>query len=200
MAVNNLAEVRYNLYSGKTENVSATFMSGRREADYVVNGFCTKPKEFGVLTFKIDSKITLPKTVNFVLTVGTTRHDGVLEKNPFDGSFVFDLKTIIDGVEVINAKVIAGEFVEEVELMLVTKNFNINWDNALRIACKELEGSLREFVVDGEFKGEVYVKLICDEDILETYYWYVSFVSRTGKNYSVIINPQTNEIMGKKSI
>lgn len=199
-AINNLAEVRYNLYSGKTDDISVTLMSGKREKDYVINGYCTDSVDFGVITFKVKSDIIMPDEVNFVLTVGTTRHDGVLEKNPFDGSYVYDLKTIIDSEEVITAKIIAGEFVDSVELTSVTNNFNVNWDNALKIACKELNDSLNSFIENDEFKGECYIKLICDEDIMGTYYWYVNFVSRNGKSYSVIIDPISNEIMGKKNI
>jgi len=198
--INNLAEVRYNLYSGKTENINVTLMSGKREKNYVVNGYCTDSVDFGVITFKVKSDITMTKEINFVLTVGTTRYDGILEQNPFDGSYVYDLRNIIDSEEVITAKIIAGEFVESVELTSVTNNFNVNWDNALKIACKELNDSLQTFIENDEFKGECYVKLICDEDILGTYYWYVNFVSRFGKSYSVIIDPITNEIMAKKNI
>ena len=200
MAKNNLAEVRYNLYSGKTDNISVTLMSGKREKDYVINGFCSEAIPFGVLTFKINESILLKGDVNFVLTVGTFRYDGVLEKNPFDGSYVYDLKNIIDSSEVITAKIIAGEFVDEVELKSVTDSFNVNYDNALRIACKELNDNLKSFIENDEFKGECYVKLICDDDVTGLYYWYVNFVSRNGKNYCVIIDPISNEIMAKKNI
>lgn len=199
-AVNNLAEVRYNLYATSTEDISVTLMSGKREKDYVVNGYCTDPIEFGVITFNVLADVVLPDVVNFVLTVGTTRYDGMLEKNPFDGSYVYDVKKIIDSGDVITAKIIAGDFVKDAELISVTKNFNVNWQNALKLACSELKNELNDFVEDGVFKGECYVKIINDDEVDDNFYWYVNFVNRSGKNYAVVIDPISHEIMAKKSV
>lgn len=201
MAVNNIAEARYNLYAGETENLKATLMSGVREKDYVINGYATTNVNFGVLTFKFKTEITLPETVNYVLTVGTTRYDGILEKNPYDGSFVCDVKTIIDTQEVVTAKIIAGEFVESVEVKSVTEKWNVNYLNALKLACSELKKELTTFVENDEFYGECYIKIINDDELEENHYlWYVNFVSRNGKNYAVVIDPISNEIMAKKTI
>ena len=128
----NVAEVRQNLFTGKTDNIEVSLMSGMREEDYVVNGYCSTPIEFGVLTFKVNNQVVMPEQVNYVLTVGTARYDGVLEHNPFDGSYVADLKRIIDSEDVISAKIIAGEFVDSVELISVTKDFNVDFNQALR--------------------------------------------------------------------
>lgn len=200
-AKNNLAEVRQNLYVGESENLQVSLISGKREKDYVVNGFCTEPTEFGVLTFMFKTDVALPETVNYVLTVGTTRYDGVLEQNPYDGSFVCDVKKIIESSEVISAKIIAGEFVESVEVKSVTSNWNVNADNALKLACSELKQELNTFIENDEFYAECYIKIINDPDVdKDNYFWYVNFVGRNNKTYAVVINPISNEIMAKKTI
>ena len=63
----NLSEVRYNVFAGNTDNYTATFMSGKRENPYVVNGKHEKVVDFGLLTvtFTGDS----PLTANYVLTI-----------------------------------------------------------------------------------------------------------------------------------
>ncbi len=196
----NVAEVRQNLFTGKTDNIEVSLMSGMREEDYVVNGYCSTPIEFGVLTFKVNNQVVMPEQVNYVLTVGTARYDGVLEHNPFDGSYVADLKRIIDSEDVISAKIIAGEFVDSVELISVTKDFNVDFNQALKIACSELDNSLKQFIENSSFRAECYVKLINDDEILNVYYWYVNFVGVNGNTVSVIIDPITKQIMAKKTV
>lgn len=200
LAKENIAEARHNMYLGEGENVRVTLMSGLREKDYVINGYCTDNIEFGVLTFELKTDITLPEVVNFVLNVGTLRNEGVLERNPYDGTLVCDVKKIIDSDEVITAKIIAGELVEGVELKSVTKNWNVSYLNALNLACSELNKELKGFIENGNFLGECYIKIVSDREVDENYfYWFVNFVSRNGKSYAVVIDPISNEVLAKKA-
>lgn len=197
----NIAEVRENMYVGESDNLKVSLISGLREKDYVVNGLATSVVEFGVLTFVFKTEVALPETVNYVLTVGTTRYDGILEQNPYDGSFVCDVKTIINSNEVISAKIIAGEFVESVEVTSVTSNWNVNATNALKLACVELKNELAGFIENDEFYAECYIKIINDPDVdKNNYFWYVNFVGRNEKTFAVVIDPVSNEIMAKKTI
>lgn len=203
LSSNKLAEVRYNLYHGKTNDIEVSLMSGKREKDYIINGYCTEPVEFGVLTYKIlDENLELNGEQFFVLVVGTTRYDGNLEKNPFDGTYVADLKKIIQSDLKITAKIMIGTFVHETELTSATKDWAVNHEEALKIACKELKTELETFIENGEFAAEVYVKIITDKEFnkeSDTYFWYVNFVNINGKTLAIIINPTTKEVLAKKS-
>ena len=197
----NIAEVRKNMYVGETDNLKVSLISGMREKDYVINGLATDLVEFGVLTFMFKTEVSLPETVNYVLTIGTTRYDGVLEQNPYDGSFVCDIKKVVNSADVITAKIIAGEFVESVEVKSVINGWNVDDANALKLACSELKGELNNFIENDEFYAECYIKIINDPDVdKNNYFWYVNFVGRNGNNYAVVINPVSNEIMAKKLI
>lgn len=197
MAHNNIAECRQVMYVGKTNNLSVDLISGTREQNYVVNGYCTDSIAFGVVTFKILTDINID-TANYVLTIGTTRYDGILERNPYDNTYMCDVKALINTNDVITAKIIAGEFVESVELNNITADWNVNSDNALKLAVSELTKELKTFIENDEFKAESYIKIVNDDEVDETYYWYVSFVGRNGKTYAVIIDPISNEILAKK--
>lgn len=197
MTHSNIAECRQVMYVGKTNNLSVNLISGTREQNYVVNGYCTDSIAFGVLTFKLLTDINID-TANYVLTIGTTRYDGILERNPYDNTYMCDVKTLINTNDVITAKIIAGEFVESVELNNITADWNVNSDNALKLAVSELTKELKTFIENDEFKAECYIKIVNDDEVNEMYYWYVSFVGRNGKTYAVIIDPISNEILAKK--
>ncbi|MBR2468261.1 MAG: hypothetical protein IKB42_04395 [Clostridia bacterium] len=200
MVLNNIAEVRVALWEGETQDMQVSFISGYREKDYVVNGYCTEPIEFGVLTFDIDEDIVLGDVVNYVISIGTVRYDGVLEHNPYNDTYVCDILRFVNSTDVIVAKIIAGEFVDSVELSSVNLDWSMDYREALRLAVNEMREEIGVMVENDIFLGECYIKILNDEDVDNSHYWYINFVSRKGQNYAVIIDPNSSEIMAKKTI
>ncbi len=200
MALNCIAEVRELMFCGSNNNIKATLISGFREEDYVVNGYCTDPMEFGVLTFEVLADVSFLENVNYVLTIGSVRFDGKLEHNPYNDTYVCDIQKKITPGQNIFAKIIAGDFVENVELFSVTNNWVLDYNDALKTACIELDDELKEFVKDEQFCGECYIKILNDDELNNSYYWFVNFVSRFGKNYAVVVDPITAEILAKKTV
>ena len=199
LAKENIAEQRQNLYVGESENLSATFMSGKREKDYVINGYNTELIDFGVVTVTLkNNNITKSDNATYSLLIGTNRYDGVMELNPFDGSYVADIKQIVNTTEGLVLDFSIGSFQEEITIINVSENWQINHNQALEIACDELKPYLKN-MTESTFMGEVYIKIIYDNKIQENaYFWYVNFVGRGGETHSIIINPTTGEILAKK--
>ncbi len=195
----NLAEVRHNLYAGETDNLSVTFMSGYREKDYVINGYNTQLIEFGVVTINLkNDNISKSDTANYVLLVNTNRYEGECEINPFDGSYVADIKQLVSQDADISLKFTIGSFTEEIALNNVSSAWKIDYNEALNIACKQLKPQLKK-MINGTFMGETYIKIIYDNKIQSgEYFWFVNFVGRTGTTHSVIIHPNTGEVLAKK--
>lgn len=194
---NSLSEIRYNIYAGESNNFSVTFMSGKRETDYVINGYNTKLVDFGVLTITLNQEINLVNP-QFALTIDTLRYEDILETNPFDGTLVADIKTLINTNNDISLKIIIGDINEDIKLTCISKGWKINHNKALKIAYKNLSKDLKPYI-STEFKGETYIKIIKDTiSNNNSYFWYVNFVSRDGITHSIIINPLTGEILAKK--
>lgn len=193
----NIAEVREYLFEGKRDNVNVTFVCGKREKDYVLNGYATELIDFGVLTFDIEDKENYSiENAKYVLTVGTTRYDGDLQKNPFDGTFVADIKKIINVENSVSAKIMLGELVKEIKLERIDSNWQVSANDILKIVSKNFKNEIKFLVEDGIFKGEIYVKTINDADMyIGDYYWYVSIISRNGGKLNAIISTKTGEIL-----
>jgi len=196
---NNLAEIRYNIFTGSSENISVTFMSGQREKDYVINGYNSDLIDFGVVTITLNNPELDSSNATFALTINTLRYEDALEKNPFDGTLVADIGVVVDNeVNTITIKVIIDKLVEEITLTNLTSDWKVNSLDALRIACKSLSEELKP-LISNEFLGEVYIKII--EDTIANngnYFWYVNFISRNGIQHSVIIDPITSDILASK--
>lgn len=197
LAKDNIAEVRTVLYEASNDRVSVTYMCGYREEEYIINGYATPLIEFGVLTFDFED-IRLDNDPMFALIIGTTRYDGSLEQNPFNNTFVVDIKKIAVANNII-ATFISGNIQEELVLKKVNKDWDVDHEKALEIACNKLSSALHDFEKDGIFLGECYIKIVNDTEIGDQeYYWYVNIVGRTGKSCSVIINPYTGDILAQR--
>ncbi len=190
-----VSEVRYSIYLGETDTIKATFMCGKREKDYVINGYNTPLIDFGIVTIALKKSATTDNA-KIVLTVDTNRYEDTLEKNPFDDTLVADLKIIPTASE-ITLKVYLGNDVQELTLNCLNSDWKVDHQDALKLACKTLKGELKT-QIDGTYKGEVYVKIIEDTKVNKgQYYWYVSFAGRDGIKHTVIINPNSGEVLAK---
>lgn len=197
-AKNNISEVRQNIYIGQTDSIVASFMSGKREEDYVINGVSTPLIEFGVIAVSLQNvNVGYSKTGQYTLLHGDQNFSGTLQLNPFDNSYVADIGQIIDG-DSMTITVTIGSFSDEVRLTKANTSWNIDHNEALKIACKCLKSDLKDWTKKG-FDGEVYIKIIHDSKISDKdYFWYVSFVNTSGSQHSVIIDTNTGKILTKK--
>jgi len=199
LASKNIAEIRHNVFEGESDNFKITFMSGKREKDYVINGYNTPLIEFGVVTITLKTEIKDISQSHFALTIDTLRYEEILEQNPFDGTLVADIGVSINQqLPSMIIKLFVGEISEEITLNNMCVNWKVDSDKALKIACKNLKSELSP-LSNNDFQGEVYIKIIEDTISNEnTHLWYVNFVSRNGIHHSIIIHPMTSKILAKK--
>lgn len=193
----NTAEVREFIMEGKSEGINASLVCGMREKDYKINGYATELIEFGVLTFEIENIENYDDSkANYVLFVGTNRFDGILEKNPFNGTLVADIKQIIDREANVIAKIIIGEFKREIRLNVIGMDWKVDVEQVYEIVASNFKAQISTLNSNNIFNGEVYIKILNDADIYKgDYYWYVSIISRKGGTLSMIISPYSKEIL-----
>ena len=182
-----ISEVRFNLFTISSDEISVNFTSGFRENPYILNGKSENKKEFGVITVKFlkeqENKSSLP---NFVITINDMDFDGEFELNPFDQTYVQDVETYVLDDSIIFIKIMWGDYSFEGELKNLSKTFNLSSKKALNIFIKN------------NIDFEVYVKIINDPSInLDKYYFYVCLITTNGESMSVIIDPNSQEILAK---
>ena len=198
----NTAELREYLYEGSSDGVCASLIFGKREKNYIVNGYATELVEFGVLTFDVPKDIQIDETIaKYVVTVGTTRYSGDLQKNPFENTLVADIKKNISGVQSVTAKIIAGEFVKEIKLVCINENWKIKSADVYSLVAKAFKNDFAKMINNNSFAGELYIKIINDSDEnTSDYYWYVCVIGRTGGRLSLIVSPKTGEILAVNNL
>lgn len=198
---NHLSEIRYNLFVAENEHVKVSFMSGQREKEYVIDGTSSTLTNFGVVTFTVLDSKQNTEGATYQVTVGTQVFSGALEENPFDHTLVADIQTIVENTATVTAKITIGEWQQQLTLSSVSQNWVVDHNEALKIACKQLQKSMESMMVEGQFCAEGYIKIVHDDDVNKNqYYWYVNFVTKENKNAAVIIDPMSKGIMAQKEI
>ena len=196
---NSLSEERKNIFIGETEDYVVNFMSGRREKDYIINGYNTELIDFGVVTFVIKNDILKECSLKCVIEINGKKYEESLEENPFDGSFVADIKTTAENYQHIIVTLNTDSYEKKCELKNLNSEWNINYKRALEIAYKNNKRQLKKQINNGEFEGEVYIKILNNTSVSkDNYLWYVNFVCKNGKNYACIIDTDSDKILAKR--
>ena len=187
-----ISEYRKNLFVNKTGILLATFTSGEREKDYDLTGIKTPLVDFGVLTIKFNVNIgdTLP---TFELKVDDKTFLGTMEKNPYDGSFVYDIETQVKDESEITLKL--PDFEQNLKLICVSSGWNTTWEDSVEIFCQKYNKEIASHTKQGKFLGEIYVKIVSTDKTLDNVFWYVLCVCQDGNIYACLINPNTREII-----
>lgn len=196
----NIAEHREFVLYGKNDDMSVSLMCGVRESDYKINGYATEIIEFGVLTVTIDSENIVKENSEYILFVGTEKYSGMFEINPFDESLVADIKEIVDK----NANVSVVIKLESGDVALKLQNVDSDWvidsEDCFKIVADKYKDELKKFINNGNFEGEIYVKIMNDEkDLVEDFYFLISLYGRTGKSINIILSPKTGEILASNT-
>ena len=186
-----ISEYREDFFYGTSEGVSASFTDGMRESDFRTDGKSTELQDFGVLLVRTSDNTS--DTLDFVLKIGETEYEGTLQKNPFDGSYVIDLNRRVESVDVITLTIPSLNTTFTLEPL--SQNWGIDSNKALNIFITNNKVNLNEYFVDGDFKGEVFIKIVADKGDIANIYWYVLCVCEDGYIFANLISVQNGEIL-----
>ena len=186
-----ISESRKNLFVGKSGNVLATYTTGQREQDYIMDGKKTALTDFGVLTLHLSSPIE--QAPEFKLTINQTTFEGVLEQNPYDGTYVFD--TLCQADDNAQIELYIKQFEQTIKLVCVSANWSTNYQDALTIFSQKYQKELDLHSSRGNLNAEVYIKIVSSNKSIDNIYWYVLCVCESGDMYSALIDPNTKEII-----
>lgn len=194
--VNNMADIRYNIFSGQSKGVVVNLMCGMRENPYIIDGFAKKPVQFGVITATLSQKPTQP--VHYTLTVSKQTFSGVLEENPYNHTFMVDIEKIVSVTDAVYITI--ESVVENLLLVPESEGWAVQYDQALDIGIAALEEKLKTVYEKRKFKAECFLKIVLDQSTTDCpYYWCFGFNAQNGSKSMVIFDVKTGEILTEKS-
>ncbi len=177
-------------------------MTGEREDPYILDGVPRELTEFGVITllFKIptDDFYGVP---TYKLTIDDNYYEGEFEKNPFDTTYVADIKSKTSDNCQVYLLVEWNNLHETTKLEPRNIEWEYDWKKALELATDNCEDIVDKLIIDGELQAEVHVQIITDPSgLTEQYFWYISIYGTDGSSVTIVIDPQSGEVVSKRII
>lgn len=192
--VENLSDIRYNIFVGQDEDVNISLMCGMRENPYAYDGISNKKCEFGIITVQTNGQNF--ESLPYELTVDGAKISGTLEENPFDHTYMIDIEKIISSESAVYITI--ESLANNMILTCESCSWEVQYDDAIELGIKELFDSTDMFVEDGRLKAETYLKIIYDQKDSESpYYWYFGIVGENGENIAVILDVHTGAVITK---
>ena len=189
---NNMSEVRQNIFDGTSGSFYVTLSSGMRETPYLSDGIHNKNVEFGVIELELFDKLFSGEKLEYTAKIDDKEISGVLERNPFTGSFMDDIEMIVDDNAKIELNIKYGNG-ELINLENKSETWEINYEKAIEIAIKKITEKLGE--LNEKPSGEGYLKIINNYTAGKKYFWYFNLKTADLKSYSLVIDTATGSIL-----
>lgn len=189
------SEVRKNFFINQIDDLVLTFSSGIREENYNLDAIHNGDNiEFGLLTLYSKSKKFLDEqNSEFSLTIAGKVIEGEFEKNPFDGSLVYDIGMQVE-VDKIDVRVKLNEDEYNFELKDEAKNWQVNHYDALTIACFNNKKLINNYIKNDKFEGEIYIKVSYNFSVNLNGEWYIKFLMKN-KTIHVLVDKNDGSII-----
>ena len=196
--LNNASELRYNLFVGENNNLYATYMSGQREEPYVSDGIKNTLQDFGVLTLKFKSNVSVNE-VQAEITIDGHTYTAVLEKNPYElNSYACDIEVLVGNEANISFVYVVNNVANKVDMAYAQSDWQVDCLGALQKASSELVSFIEKHKTGNKLQAEVFVKIAFDStNDLKPYFWLVQIVAADGTSSQLVIDPLNNEVLVK---
>ncbi|MCQ2555947.1 MAG: hypothetical protein MJ149_01290 [Clostridia bacterium] len=90
-----LIEERQTLFTAQDSLYCVSFSSGRREANYALDGVVNEMVDFGILTLaRLNSDPMANDTYNYTININEESYTGTLAKSQIDNSYATDIEVV----------------------------------------------------------------------------------------------------------
>ncbi len=180
----NMSDLRINYFEGKTELFYADLSCGYREQNFAYDGVSTKKTECGVLSVEFKKTYSyLSICVNLDIDGDTKEY--VLLKSPFENKYMIDIEKIVNEKNAIKLSLKNQD--DYCDLINVSKDWKIQYEDALNIGIETFKEELKNEYSNGKFNAEGYLKVVSKNEF-DQKFWYFSFITTKNVSKSMLIN------------
>ena len=187
----NMSDMRINFFEGENDLLYADLSCGYREQNFAYDGISTQKVECGVLSVEF-KKVYSYQSICISLEIDGNTKDYVLERSPFENKYMVDLEKIINNNSLISFAL--KNQAEKCNLACVSKNWKVQYDNAIKIAVDVLKDDLSKLFYNNKLNAEGYLKVVSKHDY-DQKFWYFSYIDKTGQSKSMLINVTNGKII-----
>ena len=190
-----LSEVTKIYFSGtdSKSNIVASISVGEREEPYKLDGYNNKTCGFSLINVDFGQKI-VEDDLEVKIIINENESDLILFFNPVTNSYMADLGYELnpeDKVFIIYANY-------QIEFENVSQFFVVDYMKALKIGESNLEEEIKKLTVNGNFNGEVYLKILTEKSSsFNKLFWAYTIIDREGNENNVVIDVDDENIIFK---
>lgn len=188
---NQISEQTQILFAGEGLDFFVTLTGGLREEPYIKDGYSNPKVDFAVICltlFNGANEDVIPITIK----INGKEYSKILERNLIKSNYMTDLQIELKD----NDDIYFYCDGQEVKLNNVSDTFETNYQEAIDIFFENFNDKLGELIVNGRFKGEVYLKILNNPiQNKGVYFWYVAVVGQNGNTYSAVIDTMSNQVL-----
>ncbi len=189
----NIAEIQRDVFVGKFGEIKSTLILGKRENEYIKNGYITAKIDFAVLMVEgIDNSKDI--TYTYKLFVDDKVYEGIFENNPF-GGLIVDIGNVQK--RDVMVLTIASEIkTTDIVLKSIVNGLVISCDDAINTVLSEHSRDIGKLKKGKTFNAESYIKLmgtidVCSDDLC----WCITIITRDGRRYSYVVSAYSGKII-----
>jgi len=192
-----ISENTYGLASSCDAKFKVDYKWGTREEPYAGDGKTMPSVEFGVITVTSLTGKLADHTLSYKINIDSKNYQGDFLVNPYDQTFVIDLKFIPKQTDSFEIEVINQQKSYNYNLKNVLDLSDCNSSEAINIAKQTLEPTLNSKLSKGE-TYEIYVRLINSQNKDFKPCWYVSVYTSKNQLFAVAIDPKHKIVLARK--
>ncbi len=177
-------------YVGENENYAVSIEVGRREKNFMADGVSKDVCAHTELVV-IPLKVNDCEEYSFCISNETASLSGKIKGNQF-GEYIASINLEFVPTAITIGE---GENAEKIELKNVLEG-KLTSADVINIAEKEFAERIESAKSAGNYKREIYVKLITGDR--QNYYYYVSYIGEGVDYWALLINPETGVVVSKK--
>lgn len=186
----NISEITEIYFYGENNDgdLKCSISVGQREDPYKVDGIHNPTCDFSLISLK--SKVYQSEQINVAIFLNNICYELILYFNPVTGVYINDLGFAINENDVVFIKFNDVNF----NLYNLSKDFKINYKEALSISIERLQDELSNLFSRGKFLGECYLKILSNPND-DRLFWLFTIQTRNEDSINLIISIDSGEII-----
>ena len=191
----NMSEQTEVYYLGESQNFYCTLSSGEREKNYLMNGQSGEKTDFALLSI-IPNENIFSNIIKANLMIDGQLSEVELEINGLNHNYMVDLEKKLTGEEEVEI-VYNGN---ALRLENVSKDFKINSDEAIEIACEQFKDKIESFKSYRNLNAECYLEILDKKaNNFESIFWCFTILNTENQSYSIVISTEDGSILAKST-
>lgn len=185
------SQIQYNYFSLKVDRYFAECYFGLRENNFEYDGISTEKVEYGIFKINLYGNNDYAKKINVNIKINNNEKIYILEKNPFDNTFMCDIGKIYSDEDTI--EILVENVDDDYNTM---QSISADWKINHNLALKNGFNYLKKFIFQNKNNCECYLTIIYNNGDAETsYFWAFKVITTNSKSKLVVITPDNGDIV-----